>query len=180
MSKRTIPNVFIIESLDWEEEEDRREGLVIEQVLASVAKTSRYLYLRTRKELEHAVDPGRSILQVSSTLTIAVQRHSPGASSVAFRAFSMAGKIVESGPRGKSGYGLPSNFDGMWRSRDERWAGLLFRCAWPDVRQEGVERRAAEPRPSGLSSIPSRRGIRPTTSRVPSTGRTGSRTAPRA
>ena len=31
-----------------------------------------------------------------------VQRHNPGASSVAFRAFSMAGKMVESGARGKS------------------------------------------------------------------------------
>ena len=53
MGSRTIPEVYIIETLDVDDEEDRREGEVITKVLRMAGKSPRYRYVRTAKELEH-------------------------------------------------------------------------------------------------------------------------------
>lgn len=48
----TKASVFIIESNDWEDErEDRREGLVLREILSLSQKPVEYRYVRTRKEL---------------------------------------------------------------------------------------------------------------------------------
>ncbi len=52
----TIPEVFIIESLKFDEENDYREGELIYRSLRMAGKEPRYCYIRTREELEHFVD----------------------------------------------------------------------------------------------------------------------------
>ena len=53
MAGRTIPEVYIIETLDVDDEEHRREGEVITKVLRMAGKAPRYRYVRTAKELRH-------------------------------------------------------------------------------------------------------------------------------
>ena len=53
MTSRTVPEVYIVETLDVADEDHRREGEVITQVLRMAGKTPRYRYVRTAKELEH-------------------------------------------------------------------------------------------------------------------------------
>jgi hypothetical protein len=50
------PEVFIIESLRFDEEADYREGEMIAKALAMSLKTPLYRYVRTRAEFEHFVD----------------------------------------------------------------------------------------------------------------------------
>lgn len=52
----TIPQVFIIESLDVEDETDHREGEVLKRTLALAGKKPIYRYIRTRRELEKFAD----------------------------------------------------------------------------------------------------------------------------
>ncbi|WP_444898159.1 hypothetical protein [Microbulbifer sp. SSSA005] len=53
----TQPNVFIIESLDFEDEkEDLYEGKVLSKILALNDIESEYYYIRTKAELEAVVD----------------------------------------------------------------------------------------------------------------------------
>jgi hypothetical protein len=52
----TIPQVFIIESLDFEDEADRLEGKVLADVLAMCGKQPRYFYFRTAAELAVLAD----------------------------------------------------------------------------------------------------------------------------
>jgi hypothetical protein len=56
MAGRTIPEVYIIETLDVADEEHRREGEVITKVLRMAGKEPRYRYVRTTKELIHFAD----------------------------------------------------------------------------------------------------------------------------
>ena len=51
MSNRTVPEVYIIETLDVQDEEHRREGEVITKVLSMAGKSPRYRYVRTTQEL---------------------------------------------------------------------------------------------------------------------------------
>jgi len=53
--KSTRPDVFIIESLNFEDEEHRREGEIISRALRLAGKDPIYHYVRTRRELEHFV-----------------------------------------------------------------------------------------------------------------------------
>lgn len=56
MSKTTKPEVFIIESLDFDDEKhDRFEGRIISQILALSGKKCEYYYIRTKRELEEVV-----------------------------------------------------------------------------------------------------------------------------
>jgi hypothetical protein len=61
MSAATIPEVYIIETLDIADEEHRREGEVVRKVLSMAGKSPRYCYVRTAKELKYfAKDFGES------------------------------------------------------------------------------------------------------------------------
>ncbi len=52
----TVPEVFIIESLEFEDEENNRyEGRIISDILHLNGKKSRYYYIRTKRELEKVV-----------------------------------------------------------------------------------------------------------------------------
>jgi hypothetical protein len=57
MSKITTkPDVFIIESLDFDDEkEERFEGRIISQILALSGKSCKYFYIRTKRELENVL-----------------------------------------------------------------------------------------------------------------------------
>jgi len=56
MSKSTESEVFIIESLDFDDEKQKRfEGHIISQILALSGKTCEYYYIRTKRELEEVV-----------------------------------------------------------------------------------------------------------------------------
>ncbi|TVO93205.1 hypothetical protein [Shewanella algae] len=51
------PNVFIIESLDFEDEKsDRFEGKVLSQILKLNGIESEYYYIRTKQELDEIID----------------------------------------------------------------------------------------------------------------------------
>jgi len=53
---KTIPRVFIIESLDFSDEQaDRFEGKILAKMLQLSGSESQYIYLRTRRELEKAI-----------------------------------------------------------------------------------------------------------------------------
>lgn len=57
MNKSTKPDVFIIESLNFNDEENERfEGRIISNILHLNSKRSKYYYIRTKKELESVVD----------------------------------------------------------------------------------------------------------------------------
>lgn len=63
MTTKTVPEVFIIESLKFgDERRNRQEGEVLARMLALSGKTdTRYYYLRTRKELAEVIERfGRS------------------------------------------------------------------------------------------------------------------------
>ncbi|RXF67965.1 hypothetical protein [Arcticibacter tournemirensis] len=50
----TNPNVYIIESLDWDDEENNRfEGKLLADMLELSGKQPMYKYIRTSQELEH-------------------------------------------------------------------------------------------------------------------------------
>lgn len=53
---RTAPEVFIIESLKFDEEQDYREGESIARSLKMSGKSPIYRYVRTAQELQHFVD----------------------------------------------------------------------------------------------------------------------------
>lgn len=56
MTKLTVPEVFIIETLDPDDEGNGRfEGSIISQTLRLQGKNCRYKYVRTQKEFEKAV-----------------------------------------------------------------------------------------------------------------------------
>lgn len=55
VSAKTRPDVFIIESLGFADEEHRREGEIISRALRMSGKRPIYHYVRTRRELEHFV-----------------------------------------------------------------------------------------------------------------------------
>lgn len=53
MTKDTTPDLFIIESLRFEDEENRRlEGKILRDILTLSGRDVSYLYIRTEKELE--------------------------------------------------------------------------------------------------------------------------------
>ena len=52
----TKPEVFIVESLKFDEEKDYREGELIHRSLRMSGKSPLYCYIRTRTEFEHFVD----------------------------------------------------------------------------------------------------------------------------
>lgn len=52
----TKPDVFILESLKFDEEADFREGELIYRSLRMSNKDPRYCYIRTRTEFEHFID----------------------------------------------------------------------------------------------------------------------------
>jgi hypothetical protein len=53
MSADTKPYVFIIESNQWEDEqEERREGMILKETLSLCQKTVEYRYIRTEKEFK--------------------------------------------------------------------------------------------------------------------------------
>lgn len=54
--KSTKPEVFIIESLKFDEEDDYREGRMIANALKMSLKAPIYRYVRTKAELEHFID----------------------------------------------------------------------------------------------------------------------------
>jgi len=67
----TVPHVFIIESVRFDDEQDdRKEGLLLSQILNLAGKASEYRYIRTRKELEAVLeqfsDSGFRYLHISS------------------------------------------------------------------------------------------------------------------
>ena len=51
----TIPKLFIIESLDIEDEEHRKEGEILSRVLTMAGKAPIYRYVRTKAELQHFI-----------------------------------------------------------------------------------------------------------------------------
>jgi len=54
--KHTIPSLFIIESLDADDElNKRREGKILSEMLRLSGKESHYFYIRTKKEFEWAL-----------------------------------------------------------------------------------------------------------------------------
>ena len=55
----TLPRLYIIESLDVEEEADKREGEIISSVLHMTGHKPVYRYVRTRAELERFVEDFR-------------------------------------------------------------------------------------------------------------------------
>jgi hypothetical protein len=56
MSVHAKPEVFIIESLDFDDEDEKRfEGKLISEMLALSGKQCKYYYLRTRRELEEVL-----------------------------------------------------------------------------------------------------------------------------
>jgi hypothetical protein len=68
--KKTTPNVFIIESLSFEDEKSNLyEGEILSQILHLGGKESEYIYLRTKKELQEALkqfnDSGYRYLHLS-------------------------------------------------------------------------------------------------------------------
>lgn len=53
----SVPDVFIIESLRFQDEEKQhQEGQILSQVLRLTGRNPRYYYIRTRKELEEVLD----------------------------------------------------------------------------------------------------------------------------
>ena len=53
----TKPNVFIIESLDFDDEKNNMyEGKVLSQILELNGIESEYYYIRTKQELDEIVD----------------------------------------------------------------------------------------------------------------------------
>lgn len=53
MSKATEPHVFIVESNQWEDEQDkRREGAALAEILSLANKNTEYRYIRTLQEFE--------------------------------------------------------------------------------------------------------------------------------
>jgi hypothetical protein len=58
--KDTIPEVFIVESLRFhDEEKDYYEGQIISDILRLNKKQSKYYYIRTKKELRAVLDKFR-------------------------------------------------------------------------------------------------------------------------
>ena len=55
MTARTIPDVFIIESLKTKEEQHNKEGEIIYRSLRMSGKMPIYHYVRTKRELEHFI-----------------------------------------------------------------------------------------------------------------------------
>ena len=54
---KSKPNVFIVESLAFlDEEKGRFEGKIISQILKLSGSESKYVYLRTKKELKEVID----------------------------------------------------------------------------------------------------------------------------
>ncbi|GAJ30308.1 MULTISPECIES: CHAT domain-containing protein [Alphaproteobacteria] len=58
MTKKTKPELFIIESLDLEDEDaGRQEGEILSRMLRLAGKSgTRYYYIRTKRELEEMID----------------------------------------------------------------------------------------------------------------------------
>ncbi|MBJ6127981.1 hypothetical protein [Microvirga splendida] len=54
--RKTKPQVFIIESLTFEDEANRREGEIIERSLKMIGKDPQYHYVRTYEEFEHFIN----------------------------------------------------------------------------------------------------------------------------
>jgi len=53
----TVPEVFIIESLKFDDEaNDRYEGKIISNILHLNEKNSKYYYIRTKRELEERLN----------------------------------------------------------------------------------------------------------------------------
>jgi hypothetical protein len=53
---KTVPNVFIIESLSFEDEQNNRfEGKILSQILHLLRKNSAYFYVQNKQELEKAI-----------------------------------------------------------------------------------------------------------------------------
>lgn len=48
----TKPEVFIVESLNYDDEAERCEGKILSDILRMSGKTCEYIYIRTRRELE--------------------------------------------------------------------------------------------------------------------------------
>jgi hypothetical protein len=55
MKDTTVPELFIIESLAFEEEEHHREGQIISSILRMSGKHCKYFYIRTKSELKNVV-----------------------------------------------------------------------------------------------------------------------------
>ena len=55
----TIKGLFIIESLDFEDEKNRREGKILQQILRLSGEKVRYIYIRTAQELPFALEEFR-------------------------------------------------------------------------------------------------------------------------
>jgi len=56
ISKNTSPSVFIIESLDFDDENGPREGKLISDILEMSGINNKYVYVRTKAELIHFID----------------------------------------------------------------------------------------------------------------------------
>lgn len=55
--EKTLPYVFIIESLDFEDEKNQAyEGEIISRILSMSKIKHKYFYIRTRREFEHFID----------------------------------------------------------------------------------------------------------------------------
>jgi hypothetical protein len=56
MAQTTHPDVFIVESLDFDDEDTRKEGEIIYRTLKMSGKNPIYHYVRTKKELSYFID----------------------------------------------------------------------------------------------------------------------------
>ena len=56
---KTLKALFIIESLDFEDEKTRREGKILQQILRLSGEKVRYIYIRTSQELPFALEEFR-------------------------------------------------------------------------------------------------------------------------
>jgi hypothetical protein len=56
---KTLKALFIIESLDFEDEKNRREGRILQQILRLSGEKARYIYIRTAQELPFALEEFR-------------------------------------------------------------------------------------------------------------------------
>jgi hypothetical protein len=54
-SEKTIKALFIIESLEYEDEKSSREGRILQQILRLSKEQVRYIYIRTEQELPFAL-----------------------------------------------------------------------------------------------------------------------------
>jgi hypothetical protein len=59
MSVKTKKALFIIESLQFEDERTRREGRILRQIMQLSGEDAKYIYIRTQQELGFALDQFR-------------------------------------------------------------------------------------------------------------------------